>query len=60
MDLTRLLSSQGRKNRMITAPPITTTPQNFASIDSISATLIAAATATTAFVRPARRDLSIA
>ena len=31
MDLTGLQSSQGKKNRMMTAPPITTTPQNLAS-----------------------------
>src|SRR5260221_6282805 len=37
MDLTGLQSSQGSANRMITAPPITSTPQNLASMDSIMA-----------------------
>ena len=39
---TAQLSNQGKKKRMMTAPPITNTPQNLASIESISTDKITA------------------
>ena len=52
-----LWSSQGRKNRMTTAPPITTTPQNLASMASIRAMATTAATTMPPLTKPGRRAL---